>query len=291
MFHSSSLAVRGFLIALLGYSIYSFSDAIMKSLSDYPLPVRLGFSAICATFSVYVVTCFRTQSLWSDTLRPQNQWVHFVRAVFILITHFLFFKAMARMPLAEFYGLIYLIPLLVMLASIYFLKETAPQKNFIALILGFVGALFIIQPGYQAVPWAAIWPVLVGVVLVTFNNILVRKYGQHETGSSFALTSMALVAFCFFPFVVRDFHLLDIVAILKLAAVGFLAGMAMSLTTEAMRITPAGIATKAVYVQVLWGIIFGLLFFDDVPNLWMMIGVAMIVGAGFMIVRKNKAPT
>ena len=64
---------------------------------------------------------------------------------------------------------------------------------------------------------------------------------------------------------------------------GVLQGSAHYLYIEAYRLAQAGLVSPYKYSQLIWALIFGFIFWDYVPNVWIVIGSVLVVGAGFIV--------
>jgi S-adenosylmethionine uptake transporter len=76
---------------------------------------------------------------------------------------------------------------------------------------------------------------------------------------------------------------------LKVAGIGLVAGIAQMTLLAATRLAPANRVAPAQYSQIVWAVIFGALFFDEVPDWIALVGIALIGLSGlFTLLREDK---
>jgi drug/metabolite transporter (DMT)-like permease len=68
-----------------------------------------------------------------------------------------------------------------------------------------------------------------------------------------------------------------------MAAMGLLGGIGHLLLIRALTIAPASLLAPFVYTQLVWALVLGYLVFGDVPNVWMLVGGAVIVASGLFV--------
>ena len=80
---------------------------------------------------------------------PKNLSIQFARSIFLFLSTVLFFYAISILPLADSLTLMFVSPILVTLLASIILKEKVGFRRWIAVILGFIGALIVIRPGFK----------------------------------------------------------------------------------------------------------------------------------------------
>jgi len=190
--------------------------------------------------------------------------------------------------MAEAFALIFLLPIFVTLLSVIFLKEHVGWRRWSAVIVGFIGVLVVLRPGFRALGaghFAAMSCGLSGAVSV----VALRMAGPHERRISLygagvigPLVSGGLLMLPAFTW--PDAHQWFL-----LAGYGLLAGLAGVLLMLATHHAPANRIAPTQYSQMLWAIFFGYWLFGDHLDWPMLIGIALILGSGlFTLVREEK---
>jgi drug/metabolite transporter (DMT)-like permease len=68
---------------------------------------------------------------------------------------------------------------------------------------------------------------------------------------------------------------------------GVIFGLAQLLMAKAFSLAPANLLTPFTYFQILSALVFGFLVFHDFPDIWTVVGIALIVGAGLYVFGRN----
>lgn len=188
------------------------------------------------------------------------------------------FYAIDHMNIADANMLNKLSPFFAILISIPVMKEKPGRKDWAAVLIAFLGALFIIKPGAGI----ASLPALIGL------------YGGFGAGTAYAFVRRlgkigertAVIVFCFSafscmltaPFLVFQYVPMNEKQLLSLLLAGLSASAAQFAITAAYRLAPARIISVFDYTQVLFATLWGLLFFGEVPDALSFIGYAVIIG-------------
>src|SRR5204862_5903021 len=73
---------------------------------------------------------------------------------------------------------------------------------------------------------------------------------------------------------------------------GVIAAAALPLLTQAYRIAQANVVAPFEYTAMIWGVLYGWLVFDQLPQSWAWMGIALIGGAGiFVLSRERRSPS
>jgi len=222
---------------------------------------------------------------------------HFLRGSLILMATSLFFLAVRYLPLADALAIFFIEPFFLTFLAVIFLGEPIGWRRIMACIIGFCGALLVIQPQYQQVGWPALLPV--GTALCfAFFLLLTRRMTQ--TGSPVMVqifTSIAAVTlllpiliilhyspFQMFKLEVPNFHEWGL-----LLGVGLSATIAHLFLTSAFARAPVGILAPLQYLEIVTATLFGIFIFGDVPNKLTITGVAIIIFSGlYVLYREGK---
>ncbi|MGH6718929.1 MAG: DMT family transporter [Alphaproteobacteria bacterium] len=216
------------------------------------------------------------------TARPALQ---AARSLCMLGATVTFFGALAYIPLADAIAISFVAPFLITLLAVPVLGERVGPRRIAACGLGFLGALLIIRPGFEARHWAYLLP-LGTAVAYAFYGILTRRLGAAErpTTSLFYTASIgALVSCAFVPF---HWVAPDATGWFLLAAVGVIAAVGHLLLIQAYRLAPASLVAPFGYLDMVWATLYGLILFDEFPDRLTWIGIAVIVGSGLYVFRR-----
>ena len=277
---------RGIGFAVLAFALFSASDALVKWLAaaGYPL---LQLAATFALFAMLPTAWLvgRTGGLRAQRAR-RPVWVG-ARAVRRAGGPLCAYYAFSRLPLAEAYAIFFGMPMLVTALSVPLLGEKVGWRRWAAVMVGFIGVLIVLRPGFAALG-SGHWAAIGAMVLFALSLLLLRRIGSEE--SSGAMVSWVLVALfvATAPLVLADFVLPGPRDLGLMLAGGLLLGAAHVTLVEAFRAAPASTVSPFHYSQMIWAVLLGVLVFDELPDLWVAIGALVIVGSGLFILWRER---
>jgi S-adenosylmethionine uptake transporter len=267
------------LLAVAAEGLLTLMDALIKLLSErYPALqiafLRFAFGLIGA--SLYAA--------WSRSGRPTREALLYngVRTLLIVVTAVAYFFALARLPLADAIALAFIAPVLTALFGVSLLGERLDWRIGVALAAGFLGMVLIVGGkvggaglGGEALAGAA--AVVVSAVGYALNIVVLRHRATRDPLAQIVLFQnlgpallLALpAAWAWIPPTRADIALFALVGTIGVAAH---TGLAHAFArVEAARLAPVG------YVSLAWGVLFGVLFFAEVPGWGTLAGAALIV--------------
>jgi drug/metabolite transporter (DMT)-like permease len=216
-------------------------------------------------------------------LRSQRPGLQIVRSLLFCLTSFLMFSALQYVPVATAAAVGFTAPMVVLVLAPFMLGENVGLLKMVAVIFGFAGALFVIQPGGDAFH-PAVLLVLLSACTSALTQILSRKLAGYDTpetsntymaAAGFVLTSLLL------PFIWLPPESLLHLALL--ISMGILGGCGHYCLVRAFEVAPAPFVAPFTYLQIIGASLLGYLFFAELPNLWSVIGTLIIVSSGLVV--------
>jgi drug/metabolite transporter (DMT)-like permease len=214
-----------------------------------------------------------------------------VRGLLLLSVSVLSFISVSVMPVGEFTAIVMLAPLVVTLLAAVFLKERVSALRWALVAGGFVGALFIVQPGGHTLGWVTLLPLVMVLVYASFQ-ILTSRMARTEhpmtmhlyTGWVGALAMTAVLPWAWSG--VPDGHTLAL-----LCLVGLMGTVGHFFLIMAYARAPASTLSPYLYAQIGLAMVAGWWVFDHVPGPAEWVGVALIatcgVAAGWLTSRQT----
>ncbi len=264
----------------LGYFAYSIADLCSKLLQQhYSIYQVLGVSGLIGmtVTGVWVLVKYGPRAFF-----PHNLHIHLIRAALILATSYFAVTGLRTLPLADFYGIVFMSPFWVKILAVLMLKETVGWRRWVATAVGFSGVLILAGPQFSTLGEGVFFTAL-GVFCGGFNVIALRKIGGDAP----------LPLYGFYPFLlIAGFNLVALAITGKYlpfemdylpafaihgpsVVVGILAiAMGFAKAPETVVIAPFQ------YSQIIWGVLFGYVFFHNLPSHNTVFGLALIIGAG-----------
>ncbi len=288
---TSSLALRGALLALASMAVFAANDNIIKFLGGGYNAFQIMFFSNLA--SVPLVMAQMALDRDGRNFRPQLPRMMMVRCAFALINSACIVYAFGKLPLAQCYAIFFSMPLLVTLLAAKTLNEPISMGRGVAVLLGFVGVVIALQPGQQPIQFAHIVAVI-GAVTASVNFVILRKTSQIERTAVniiYPMLTQLAISALILPFVYTPMQMGDMALTWAMAGCGV---TGLFLIIAAYRVAPAIIVAPMQYSQIIWAALTGAFIFNETatPATWA--GLTLIIAAGTYILtsaRTENAPS
>lgn len=278
----------GVLLMLLGDFMFTLNDAMGKWLVTTYAVGQVVFVRSIGAFIVLAPMIVR-QGGAAELLRVQAPVLQVLRVVLLTMDTVLFFAAVAYLPLADVLTFYMAAPIYIAALSHFMLGERVGWRRWLAIAVGFGGVVVALQPSSASLSWPAIFA-LGGSASFAFTMVLGRRLrGTSDTTLVTWQTAAALVTGAVMSVGTwQTPSLPEFAAMLLLGAVSCIAHL---LITRSLKLAPASLLAPLQYSMLVWGIIFGYIFFGDVPAGHMLVGAAIIVLAGLFIFHRQSVVT
>jgi S-adenosylmethionine uptake transporter len=281
-----STVARGVVIAFLAYATYAWSDASVRLLRGSIPPFELVFfGSVLGLLAIPMVR--KPTERWRDLWHCNHRGLWCLRALAAVAGALFSVIAFTRLPMAEAFALIFLLPSFVTILSVIFLNERVGWRRWSAVIAGFVGVLIVLRPGLHPLGighLAAIGSGLAGAVTI----IVLRKLGPTETRISLYGAGLLGPLVASFVLMLPHFVVPEGREWALILAYGLLGGIGNVFLMLASGLAPASLVAPPQYSQMLWAIALGYLVFHDHLDVLMFVGAAVIIGAGLFTLSRER---
>ncbi len=268
-------SAQGAIVKLLGMRLDSFEIAFFR-----------------CVFGLLVVLPFvlRGGTALFLTGRPG---LHVVRALVGVSGMFCGMYALTRLPLADATAISFAKPLFAVVLAATFLGELVGWRRWSATAVGFLGVVVIVRPGTQTFELAHV-AALLGAFLIADVIVLVKKLQGSEKNATIMayfgiVTSIASLGPALLVWQTPTWTELAL-----LAGIGASASTGQWMALKAFRAAEASAVVPYDYLRLVFAILYGWLFFAEVPDGWTLAGSAILIGATLYIayreIRLGKAP-
>ncbi|MEC9199743.1 MAG: DMT family transporter [Pseudomonadota bacterium] len=190
----------------------------------------------------------------------------------------LWFYAMARIPLADVTALNYLNPIYVTLGAVLFLGEKLALRRILAVVVALIGAFVILRPGFRELSSGHI--AMLGTSLGLGASYLIAKRLSSEMPASHVVAWMSIaVTIGLSPLAIAHWVTPTFHQMLILVGVAALATGAHYTMTLAFRCAPATLTQPVTFLQLLWAVLIGMVFFHEPPDPYVLLGGGIIIAA------------
>jgi len=272
--------VKAIFYNLLAWAILPFMDTIAKYLSS-----ELSFFQI--TWARYFFTVLFTLPFMFFFFKKNLTWstqpkLQIFRGLTLLFANILFFYSISIISMAKALTLAFVAPLITTALSPIFLGEKVGVRRWSAVIIGFVGSLIVIQPGFIEFNLASISALGTGFFYGIYLVITRKLHSSDSPLLTLLLTGVvgAVLASFFVPVVWINptFNQWSLLALMGIfACLGHLFLILSLKYADASKLAPFG------YFEIVTNVILGYYFFGDFPHYWTWVGLAIIVCSGIYI--------
>ncbi len=220
--------------------------------------------------------------------RPRHTLLQLARAIFLLMATFSNFYAIRYLPLALTASIFFLSPFIVTALAGPFLGEWAGRRRWLAIAVGFIGALIIIRPGLEGFHPAMLLS-LAAVSSYSVYVLLTRRLAVVETAESMILLPAVIAAIIMIPAgLIQWVAVPDLLHWSLLVATGIFGALGHWVFIKAHEAAPAPVLAPFVYSQLIWMTALGYFIFGDVPDRATMLGATVIVGSGLYLLYRER---
>ena len=287
--------LRGMLIMASAMIVLPVMDAIAKYMATFEAmsPGQVTFYR----FFFQLVCTLPLLLAGGAVLKTKRPWMNLLRGVLHGAASLLFFVAVKYMPLADVFAIYFVEPFMLACLSALFLGDKVGWRRWLAIVVGFGGAMIVIQPSFEIFGLKALLPVACAFLYAIY---LFMNRAIGEADSPLAMQTMAGVGGTIFmagalllgnATGAADFGLSLPASWLGLALLlilGSISGYAHILVVRAFRLAPLSLLAPFQYFEIISATVLGYALFGDFPNLSKWIGIAIIVGSGLFIIWRER---
>ncbi|KKW79192.1 membrane protein [Acinetobacter sp. AG1] len=209
-------------------------------------------------------------------VKTEKLWMHTWRSIVGLAAMYGFFYAIAHLKLSNAMVFTYSSPIFIPVIAWLFLKEKITIAMLCAAVLGFIGVFCVAKPDQGLLNWISV----IGIassLLASMAFVTVRALTQTEPPERivfyFCLIGSALSVIPMF-WIWRTYHVKEL---LFLIGAGILANVSQIFMSHAYRLAPAGQIAPVNYMAIIFAGVWGFLLWDEVPDLYSVIGFCIIL--------------
>lgn len=283
-FLGGNLLLAGALLMLAGDFMFALNDAIGKML--------------VASFSVGQVVLIRSVGAFivlgpmiaregvSGLFSVERPLLQALRVLAATADTVLFYAAVAHLPLADVMTFYMAGPIYVAALSHLFLGEKVGWRRWLAILIGFGGVVIALRPSSASLSFASLYAV-VGSLCFAFAILFNRVLRATSDGMLVTWQTLgALVGGA--ALTIGSWKMPDAGDFGAMLLLGVVSCVAHLLITRALKLAPASALAPLHYSLLLWAVVFGFVFFGDVPDSQILLGSAVIVLAGLFIFHRQK---
>ena len=276
--------MKAIILNLSAWAVLPFMDTIAKYLST-----ELSFFQI--TWARYFFTVFWTLPFMFFFFRKNLKWsenpkLQILRGLTLVSANICFFYSISVISMAKALTLAFIAPLVTTALSSIMLNEKVGFRRWSAVIVGFLGCMVVIRPGFIEFNLASIAALGTGFFYGIYLIITRKLHTTDNPLLTLLLTGIvgAIILSLFVPIVwIKPTN----TQWLWFAIMGIFACLGHLLLIYSLKYADASKLAPFGYFEIITNIILGYYFFNDFPDIWTFLGLFIIVSSGIYIFRRE----
>ena len=268
---------------LLGMFLFSAVDTQAKFLTDTLHPIQIVWVRQAGLLlGVLVLLGLRGRTI----LATAHPWLQTLRGACAASSATIFILAISFVPLADAVAVSFVAPFMVTVAGAWLLREPVGMRRWIAVGVGFAGAMIVIRPGTGAIHPAVLLVILAAAIFAARQIISRYLSADDRTVTTVAYTALVGSALLTLPLPFVWVWPETRLEVMLLASIAVMAGLAELMVIKSLELAQAVAVAPVQYSLLIWSTFYGWLVFADLPDFWTWVGALIIVASGLYTLRR-----
>ena len=273
----------GIVLMLLTVLLFSIMNALAKSFTlAFPIiEIVWGRYASQTIFTIIIFSPNLGKVLATNRLK-----LHLFRSALLFGATLFMFAGFKYLTLVTTITIFQVGPLIVVIFSVMFLKESVSLKRWMSVFIGFCGALLIIKPGTDMFLMTGILPLLAATCYAGYA-VSTRHLGTEEDPRTNFLYTSIVGTIISSALLIPFFKPISLVEASLFCILGLLGGLGHFCFVLALRKSEASLLAPFTYFDLIFASILGIIFFSEYPDVYVLLGAIIIVTAGIYLWRRE----
>jgi len=284
VWHRQTPALRGIVLMCLSTVAFSILHGLVRYVSEVLPPFQIAFFRNIFGLAFLLPLLMRSRF---SILRTKRIGLHALRGVINIIAMLMFFTALSISPIAKVTALSFTAPIFMAILAVLVLGERFRIYRWLAILCGFIGMLIILRPGLVAVDTGALL-VTASAGLWAIALLIIKILSRTEASLTIvAYMGIFLGIFSIFPalWVWQPF---GIQTLFWLAMIGLFGSIAQMSLSQSLKETDPTALMPFDFLKLVWTALIGAWFFSEIPDIYTLIGAAVIFASGFFIALRER---
>ena len=283
----------GILLMLAFCALSQFLDVSSKLATD-TIPVgQITMARFVVQLACMIPVALIVGSPWQASLRDHA--LSLARAVFLIGSTFCFVSGVAIMPLPDALAIVFVMPFILMVLGRMLFGQPIGPRRLAASVVGFGGAMLVIQPSLANLGPGALFP-LGTAVLFSFYEIVTQALAPrmhpvtmqlHTSLWGSAITVPLIWAAHGTGWPALDPVMPQGLAWIWLLGVGVWAAVSHLCMTFALKYAPVSTLAPLHYLEIVFAVALSYLVWGTFPNALTLAGIGIITGAGLYVIHRE----
>ena len=297
-------SVTGIYLLSGGLFLFSIQDAIIKSFSDDYSLLQIVFTrSVTALIMIYTVILVTVNP---PAYRIHNPWPILIKGSCGFLSYLCYYMSLTGLPLADAATITFSAPIMVTAMSALLFKEKVGWRRWGAVLLGFVAIILVVGPKGHFHN-ASVLLALGAAFTYAVSTIVTRYIDVRDSAATAAFYSMAsflfwsivcsLAVFVFWreevggtgplAFLLRDWKTPSEIDQWLMVLLGLIATGGFYCLVKAYMVAEFSAVAPFEYLYILWGAMFGLILWGEIPSTTTLLGIALLVTSNLYILRRE----
>ena len=281
-----SKETTGIFFVILAYFSFSLLDAVQKTAVMHQTIFQLLLAKYIFVLFLSLIESYRMNKKYF--YKSKNIKLQILRGILSIVESGCFILAFKYLSLANAHSIGSLTPVIVVALSAIILRERVNLKTWVAIFFGFLGVLIIMRPGLSIFDPKSLIP-LGAAFFLSLYQIVTRKASEYDTSET-SLLYTSIVGIVSMSFLMPFFwYPMQSFSYFLFLGVGLFFSLGIYFQIIALGFTKASIVQPFHYTLILWAIILGYIFYDDFPDIYTIVGAAIITLSGIYVLMNRKS--
>ena len=250
----------------------SFMGACVKLLSDDLHPIIICFYR--CLMGLIIITPFIAKNNF-QALQTDNMRLQILRALINIISMICWFTAIGMMHLEKATALGFTTPLFTTILAVIVLGEVIRFHRTAALLLGFIGILIIIRPGYMPFEFGTIL-MLIASFSFSFVLIFVKKLSATDSSLTIIFYHLLYMTPAFFILSLFYWQSISLDQLIIFSLMGSSGLLSHWCLAQAFKMSDTTFVMPLQFTKLIWASLIGLFIFAEQPDIWTWVGGVII---------------
>ena len=304
IFVRPSQNIAGIAIIVLGLFLFALQDVAIKSFSDcYSVVQIVWVRSLVALVPIMLAVVLTSGPRGLVSRRPG---LSLLKGLCGFLSYLAYYLAIAALPLAQVVAIVFAAPIFVTVFSALLLKETIGPRRWSAVLIGFMGVLIVVGPAGNVGNFAVLLALFAALTYAS-STLLTRYIAPYDgpwtisfysmlvfvAGSSAAALTVALLDTAHatgdpsLQFLLRPWVWPDPPDLLLMIVLGLNAAAGFYCLTRAYWLAPASVIAPFEYTFIIWAVLFGFVFWAEVPKPTTITGVSLLIASSLYVFRRE----
>ena len=216
------------------------------------------------------------------TMRTHRLPLHLFRGCIHAGGMFLWFIGLPLTTLASMTALGFTGPIFVTIGAALFLGEDVRLRRWIAVAVGFAGAMIIIRPGVGILSYGAI-VILISTPIFSASNLISKLLARTESAPTIVVWQNLTISLAAFPVALWFWQTPNPTDLLWFVAAGLCGTLGHMCQQNGYQLADITLLQPIGFLSLLWNTLLGYFLFFQQPDVWTFVGAAVIFASAMYI--------